>query len=107
MVYISSALRYVHRVDLENPNLVTIWIEIKLKSYELLLCCFYRSGFTISQSNFVTELQSSIEEAMDYSPYVILTGDINIDFFNLMNVQLRDCLSLYSLNNVITEPTRI
>ena len=24
-----------------------------------------------------------------------------------MNVQLRDCLSLYSLNNVITEPTRI
>ena len=107
MVYISSALRYVRRVDLENPNLETIWIEIKLKSYDLLLCCFYRSDFTISQSNFVTELQSSIEEALDYSPYVILTGDINIDFLNLMNVQLRDCLSLYSLNNVITEPTRI
>ena len=34
-------------------------------------------------------------------------GDINTDFLNLMNVQLRDCLSLYSLNNVITEPTRI
>ena len=28
-------------------------------------------------------------------------------FFNLTNVQLRDCLSLYSLNNVITEPRRI
>ena len=107
MVYISSALRYVRRVDLENPNLETIWIEIKLKSYDLLLCCFYRSDFTISQSNFVTELQSSIEEALDYSLYVILTGDININFLNLMNVQLRDCLSLYSLNNVITEPPRI
>ena len=48
MVYISSALRYVRRVDLENLNLETIWIEIKLKSYDLLLCCFYRSDFTVS-----------------------------------------------------------
>ena len=39
--------------------------------------------------------------------HVILIGDINIDFMNLTNIQLRDCLSLFSLKNVITEPTRI
>ena len=52
MVYISSALRYVHRVDLENPNLETIWIEIKLESNDLLLCCFYRSDFNIFSIKF-------------------------------------------------------
>ena len=47
------------------------------------------------------KLQSSIEEALDYSQYVILLGDINIDFLNLRNVQLADCLYLFSLRNVI------
>ena len=45
--------------------------------------------------------------ALDYSSHVILTGDINIDFTNLTNVQLRDCLALFDLTNVIDEPTRI
>ena len=45
--------------------------------------------------------------ALDYSSHIILTGDINIDFTNLTNVQLRDCLALFNLTNVIDEPTRI
>ncbi|MEW8548488.1 MAG: reverse transcriptase family protein [Candidatus Thiodiazotropha sp.] len=107
MVYVSNLLRYKRREDLEDPILETIWIEIKLRSFNILLCCFYRSDFNVSQSTFINELQSSIETALDYTQYVILTGDINIDFINLSNNQLRDCLSLFSLTNVITEPTRI
>ena len=101
MVYISSSLIYKRRLDLENIRLETIWVEIKLKSFNLLLCCFYRSDFFVSQPTFITDLQSSIEEALDYSQYVILLGDINIDFLNLRNVQLADCLYLFSLRNVI------
>ena len=52
-------------------------------------------------------MQSSIEEAFNYTPYVILTGDINKDFLQLTNSQIRDCLSLFNLTNVIDEPTRI
>ena len=52
-------------------------------------------------------MQSSIEEASNYTPYVILTGDTNIDFLQLPNSQLRDCLSLFNITNVIDEPTRI
>lgn len=85
-VYVSNMLRHTRRVDLENPRLETIWVEIKLKTHNILVCCFYRSDFVVSQSVFVTEMQSSIEEALDYTPYVILTGDINIDFLNLTNV---------------------
>ena len=52
-------------------------------------------------------LFTSLETALDFTPYAILAGDINIDFLTLTNVQLRDCLSLFSLTNVIKEPTRI
>ena len=40
---------------------------------------------TASQSIFITEIQNSIESALDYTPHVILTGDMNIDFSNLKN----------------------
>ena len=63
----------------------------------MIYCCAVSIEVILPFLNQIL-LQSSIEEALDYSPYVILTGDINIDFFNLMNVQMRDCLSLYSLN---------
>ena len=45
MVYISKSLIYKRRFDLENIRLETIWVEIKIKSFNLLLYCFYRSDF--------------------------------------------------------------
>ena len=107
MIYVSSVLKYKRRTDLENPRVETIWIEVKLKSYNVLICCFYRSDFVSLQSLFNPEMQSSIVEALNFTPYVILTVYINIDFLQLTNSQLRDCLSLFSLTNVIDEPTRI
>ena len=56
MVYISSSLIYKRRLDLENIRLETIWVEIKLKSFNLLLCCFCRSDCFVSQPTFITEL---------------------------------------------------
>ena len=70
------------------------------------MCCLYRGDFNTTQLSFIDEIQASIETALDYSPFVILTGDINIDFTNLTNVQLRDCLSLFNLS-IIKEPTRV
>ena len=108
MAYLSSSLIYKRRFDLENIQLETIWVEIKLKSFNLLLCCFCRSDiFFVSQLTCITELLSSIEEALDYSQYVILLDDINIDFLNLRNVQLSDSFYLFSLRNVMCEPTRV
>ena len=80
---------------------------MNLKSYNALVCCLYRSDFTASKSLFISQLQESIETALDFTPYVILAGDINIDFLTLTNVQLCDCLSLFNLTNVIKEPSRI
>ena len=107
MVYISSILNYKIRPDLENQRLETIWFEIKLKSQIILFCCYYRSDFNSSQSTFIMELQPSIEKALDYTPNVILLGDINVDFLNLSNYEILDCLTLFNLSNVINEPTRV
>lgn len=52
MVYVSNALRYKRRKDLEDSRLETIWVEIDLKSFKILICCFYRSDFNASQSFF-------------------------------------------------------
>lgn len=71
---------------MENQRLETIWVEVNLKSYNILVCCFYRSDFVVTQSLFISELQASIESALDYTPHVILTGGINIDFLTLSNV---------------------
>ena len=108
MIYMSNILKYTRRDDLEDPRLETIWVEITLKAQNILICCFYHRDFNISQSLFLSELQNCIETALDYTPFVKLTGDINIDFINFTNIQLRDCLSLFNLTNVIiNEPTRI
>ncbi|MEW8546228.1 MAG: endonuclease/exonuclease/phosphatase family protein, partial [Candidatus Thiodiazotropha sp.] len=107
MVYISSSLKYVRREDFEDPRLESIWVEVKLKTQNILICCFYRSDFNTSQSLFISSMQTSIEMAIDYCPNIILVGDINIDFIHMSNAQLQDCLSLFNLTNVITEPTRI
>ena len=107
MVFMSSQLKYCRRNDLENPRIETIWLDIQLKEIKMLLCCLYRSDFTALQTLFMTEIYDSIEMTLDYSPYVILTCDINIDFSNLTNFQLRDCISLFNLRNVITDPTRV
>ena len=43
MIYVSSLLNYKVRTDLENRPIETLWVELKLKSQIILLCCYYRS----------------------------------------------------------------
>ena len=107
MIYMSSLLKYTRREDLKIQRLETVWIEVNLKPCNALVCCFYRSDFTASELLFISELQESIETVLDFTPYVILAGKINIDFLTLINMQLRDFFSLFNLTNVIKEPTRI
>ena len=74
------------RHDLKRHE--TIWAEVKLKSFTVLVCCWYRSDFIVAQLFFISELQDSIEAALD----VILVGGIHIDFVPLTNLHFRDCL---------------
>ena len=50
MVYIFHSLKYERHEEFEDHRLKSIWIEVKLKMQNILICCFYRSGFNTSQS---------------------------------------------------------
>ena len=93
----------------KNLRIETTWIEVKLRSHDTIICCFYRIDFVPSNTKFNTKMQSSIAEAFNYTPDVILTWDININFLHLTNSQLLDCLTLsfFFFTNIIDEPTRI
>ena len=70
IVYMSSLLKYNRRQNLGSAQIKTIWVEIKLKYKNLLLCGLYRSNFNVSKSLFITEIQNSLEIALDYTPHI-------------------------------------
>ena len=67
MIYMSSLLKYTRREDLVIQRLETVWVEATLKPCNVLVCCFYRSDSTSSESLFISELQGSIETALDFT----------------------------------------
>lgn len=71
-VYMSTHLKYNRKNELESPLIKSIWFQTELKDFDLLLCCYYMSNFTVSQSVFLTEMQTSIKQALDSIPYISL-----------------------------------
>ena len=56
---------------------------------------------------FWDRLEHSIGTALDSTPHVIITGDLNIDFMGPLPYKVNNTLLLYNLQNVIDEPTRV
>ena len=54
MIYVSSFLNYKVRTDLENRRIETLWVELKLKSQIISICCYYHSDFNICSPTFIT-----------------------------------------------------
>ena len=65
MIYVSSFLNYKVRTDLENRRIETLWVELKLKSQTILICCYYRSDFNVSSSTFISKLLPTIEQVLE------------------------------------------
>ena len=55
---------------------------------------------------FWDNFQQSVENVLNYSPYVLITGDINIDLLTDHSHRIFDIMRLNGLRNVVTEPTR-
>ena len=81
LVYVSSSFVSTRRLDLESPDIESVWIELVNQPSNFLICTFYRPPNT-QRCHFLTLLEQSIEKSVDISPYVVLVGDINIDLLN-------------------------
>lgn len=93
-------------IDIQNNNNVEhIWIRIKLNKSYLALGVVYRPP----QSNIadcIETLDNILSYLMPSYETVVVTGDVNINLFNLNN-PLTQCFDAYGFSQVIDEPTRV
>ena len=80
LVYTADHIVTTRRIDLESPTVETLWLEVTLQCSPLLICGAYRSE--ISPTLFFEHLSRSLESAIEFSPLLTITGDININFLN-------------------------
>ena len=67
LVYTSNTIVSRRRVDLECPDIETIWIELTIQGPPILVCYAYRSEQT--PTLYFENLHLSIESALDYASY--------------------------------------
>ena len=110
-IYIKSDLTVSERNDLVPNDLEMICIELKYTCTKpLILCAWYRPPNSVietlnSYENFLVKLDSEDKE-------IILLGDLNCDYHYATNQEshsdnLKFLNSLYNLEQMIEEPTRI
>lgn len=105
LVYVSNLLCANRKYDLEFGGGENIWIEVIMPNFKLNICTTYRpEACTVP---YWSNLKSSIERALDMSPYLCVNGDLNVDLLTVRNHVFNDILLTYNLSNVITEPTRV
>ena len=91
IVYISDLLQAKRRSNLDFEGEV-IWVEIEFPLYKLLVCVVYRPPG--DDYPFWDNLQQSVENALNYSPYVLITVDRNVDFLTDFSHRVLDLMRL-------------
>ena len=104
-MYFSESLIAKRRTDLEFGNAEMIWSQVKFQNILYLICNIYRPP-SFNANVLWQHLRHSVDIALEETPNVIITGDLNIDFLKNDRSELSNILSQYNMTNVITEPTR-
>ncbi len=105
LIFTSSNVCPKRIIDLEIYLPESLWIEVKDHNQTYLICTTYRPPN--SPVDYWERLNVCLEKAAEISNNIILTGDVNEDQLNNSNHKFRDLLSLNTMVNVITEPTRV
>ena len=72
----------------------------------ILLCCYYIPVY--SDNLFWKHFLWSIDKDSDNSNKIIIIGDLNVDFLNILRSHsVNDIITAVFLENTIYEPTRI
>ncbi len=103
--YVTTSIPSRRILTLEHILPESIWIGIKDKSYEYLICNVYRPPQLSVE--FWDRLNICLENASEIANRIILVGDINEDQLNPANNKFRNILLINNMKNVINEPTRL
>jgi hypothetical protein len=58
-------------------------------------------------ASFWDHFDYSLEQALNFTENIIITGDLNVDLLTQTNHRLNEILTLSDLTNVINEPIRM
>lgn len=96
MICISDSIFASRRYDLEPNGTEILWIEIPQAIENLLLCCAYRPSN--SSITFWQKIPWSIDRANDISFNIVVLGDLNVNFINLISTL--DIHTIMNSNNL-------
>ena len=105
LVYISQNISVKRKAELKFENNELVWFEILIPNLKLRTCVVYRPPGT--HSSYWDNFDYSIEQALNISQNIVVTGDLNVDLLRETNNRLNDIINFYDLTNVISEPTRM
>ena len=78
-------------------------MEIRIPNYKVLICIVYRPPG--SGPDFWNHFEYSIEQALNFTGNVVVTGDLNVDLLDENKHRLNEIIRLYDMSNVIKELT--
>ena len=104
-IYVKDTLNVTRRRDLELKDLECVWIQVKLRGHDILICGIYRPQN--STHNYWNLINESIDRAKSTSIQdIIILGDLNNDLLvNNRRKNLQDLMNTYNLKQLINEAT--
>ena len=105
-VYIHNTISHLvkRRRDLEHPEVESLWLEIKVDTWPLLVCFIYRNPS--ANQEWFDKFTDMMDSAIAVSNDILLLGDFNINM--LHNQPTWNCItSLFGLKQMVTSPTRV
>ncbi|MEW8546463.1 MAG: reverse transcriptase family protein, partial [Candidatus Thiodiazotropha sp.] len=104
-IYVKDQIVCVRRTDLEVKDLECVWLQVKTRGRNILICGLYRPpNASVSYWNLIHE---SFDRAKNTSiKDIFLLGDLNNDILNTVRSKhLTDFMITYNLQQLIEEPT--
>ena len=104
-VYVRECIAYKRRIDLEDNNLESIWLQLNTLEGKVLLCTCYRPPV---YNDFWSILDQNLDVVKeDPTKYVFITGDLNADLTTAQGKKLTRLCNNHSLVIHNHESTRI
>ena len=104
-IYVKESLNVIRRSDLELKDLECVWIQVKIRGHDILICGIYRPPN--SSQNYWNLIHESVDRAKSTAVQdIIILGDLNNDLLvNNRSKNLNDLINTYNLKQLINEPT--
>ena len=104
-IYVKQTLNVVRRRDLELNGLECVWIQVKIRGHDILVCGIYRPPD--ANLDYWSLIHESIDRAKSTNVQdIVILGDLNNDLLvNNRSKKLQNLMQTYNLKQLIDEST--